>query len=134
MALHARIGLARELWPVNFFLIERIEDGPELRVRGAHFKNLANSNSGGNGQGNWLNVIPFEPPEGPNSEGTPSSAPANGPDRANHLHYNPYPNTGAPGQPNGCEAGNEKYAAGKTVIGNAAEVWGTTTRGQVKPK
>jgi virulence factor Mce-like protein len=98
------------------------------------FKNLANSNSEGNGQGNWLNVIPFEPPEGPNSEGTPSSAPANGPDRANHLHYNPYPNTGAPGQPNGCEGGNEKYVAGKTVIGNAAEVWGTTTRGQVKAK
>ena len=97
------------------------------------FQNLANSNSQGNSQGNWLNVVPFEPPEGPNSESGPSSAPANGP-AGNHLHFNPYPNTGAPGQPNGCEAGNEKYAAGKTVIGNAAEVWGTTTRGQVKPK
>jgi ABC-type transporter Mla subunit MlaD len=96
------------------------------------FKNLANSNSEGNGQGNWLNFIPFVPPEGPNSEAGPSSAPANGPSRENHLHYNPYPNTGAPGQPHGCEAGNEKYAAGKTVIGSAPEVWGTTTRGQVK--
>jgi virulence factor Mce-like protein len=96
------------------------------------FQNLSNSNSEGNGQGNWLNFIPFEPPEGPNSESSPASAPANGPNRANHLHFNPYPNTGAPGQPNGCEAGNEKYATGKTVIGNAAEVWGTTTRGQVK--
>jgi virulence factor Mce-like protein len=98
------------------------------------FKNLANSNSEGNGQGNWLNLIPFEPPEGPNSEASPSSAPANGPLTANHLHFNPYPNTGAPGQPNGCEAGNEKYVTGKTVIGNAPEVWGTTTRGQVKSK
>ena len=71
--------------------------------------------------------------KGPNSEGGPSSAPANGPRTSdNHLHFNPYPNTGAPGQPNGCEAGNEKYAPGKTVIGNAAEVWGTTTRGQVE--
>jgi phospholipid/cholesterol/gamma-HCH transport system substrate-binding protein len=92
------------------------------------FRNLANANSQGNGQGNWLNFITYEPPEGPNSESGPSSAPANGPDSANHLHFNPYPNTGAPGQPNGCEAGNEKYTAGKTVIGQAP-VWGTTTRG-----
>jgi ABC-type transporter Mla subunit MlaD len=98
------------------------------------FKNLANSNSEGNGQGNWLNFIPFEPPEGVNSEAGPSSAPANGSDRANHLHFNPYPNTEAPGQPNGCEAGNEKYLTGQTVIGNAADVWGTTTRGQVTSK
>jgi ABC-type transporter Mla subunit MlaD len=98
------------------------------------FKNLANSNSEGNGQGNWLNFITFEPPEGPNSESGPSSAPANGggPGRANHLHFNPFPNTGAPGQPNGCEAGNEKYLPGQTVIGQAPAVWGTTTRGQVK--
>jgi ABC-type transporter Mla subunit MlaD len=96
------------------------------------FKNLANSNSEGNGQGNWLNIISFEPPAGPNSEAGPSSAPANGPERSNHLHFNPYPNTGAPGQPNGCEAGNEKYVPGTTVIGQAPEVWGTTTRGQVK--
>ncbi|HEU4392851.1 MAG TPA: MlaD family protein [Solirubrobacterales bacterium] len=98
------------------------------------FKNLANSNSEGNGQGNWLNIISFEPPEGPNSESGPASAPANGPSRANHLHFNPYPNTGAPGQPNGCEAGNERYSPGRTVIGQAPEVWGTTTRGQVKGK
>lgn len=96
------------------------------------FKNLANSNSEGNGQGNWLNFISYEPPEGPNSEAGPSSAPANGPARSNHLHFNPYPNTAAPGQPRICEAGNEKYAPGRTVIGPAPEVWGTTTRGQVE--
>jgi virulence factor Mce-like protein len=96
-------------------------------------KNLANSNSSGNGQGNWLNFITFEPPEGPNSESGPSSAPANGPapHTANHLHFNPYPNTAAPGQSNGCEAGNEEYIPGKTVIGNTS-VFGTTTRGQVE--
>jgi ABC-type transporter Mla subunit MlaD len=96
------------------------------------FQNLANSNSEGNGQGNWLNFETWSAPEGPNNEGSPASAPANGPGRDNHVHFNPYPNTGAPGQPNGCEAGNEKYATGQTVIGNAAEVWGTTTRGQVE--
>ncbi len=94
------------------------------------FQNLANSSSEGNSKGRWLNFISYEPAEGPNSEGSPASAPANGPDRGNHLHFNPFPNTGAPGQPNGCEAGNEQYTPGKTVIGQAP-VFGTTTRGQV---
>jgi len=92
------------------------------------FSNLALSTGGGNDDGNWLSLISFTPPEGVNSEGGPSSAVANGPERGNHLHFNPYPNTGAPGQPNGCEAGNEKYLPGMTVIGQAP-VWGTDTRG-----
>jgi ABC-type transporter Mla subunit MlaD len=91
------------------------------------FRNLALSTGGGNSDGNWLNAITFNPPEGPNSEGTPSSSVANGPGRDNHLHYNPFPNTAAPNQPNVCEAGNEKYAAGETVIGPAKSLWGTAT-------
>src|SRR4029077_12225960 len=35
-----------------------------------------------------------------------------------HLHANPYPNVAGPGQPRLCEAGNENYLPGKTVIGN----------------
>jgi virulence factor Mce-like protein len=96
------------------------------------FGNLASSNSQGNDYGKWLNIIGFEPAEGPNSEGGQAAAPASGP-KDNHLHFNPYPQTGAPGQANVCEAGNEKYIPGKTVIGNGP-VWGTTTRGQVKKK
>jgi hypothetical protein len=92
------------------------------------FRNVANAASQGNSDGTWLNFISFAPPEGVNSESGQASVPANGPERANHLHYNPYPQTGGPGQENGCEAGNEKYQPGKTVIGNT-EVWGTTTRG-----
>jgi len=92
------------------------------------FRNLALSTGGGNSAGNWLNAITFNPPEEPNSEGAPSSTVANGPGRSNHLHYNPFPNTAAPGQPKGtCEAGNEKYAPGETVIGPAKNLWGTTT-------
>ncbi|HEX5416877.1 MAG TPA: MlaD family protein [Chloroflexota bacterium] len=105
------------------------------------FRNLALSTGGGNQYGHWLNAFTFAPPSeesnpvtgqpghvlGPNSEGTPSSAPANGPDRKNHLHYNPFPNTGAPGQPTSCEAGNEKFVKGQTIIGPAPEVWGTKT-------
>ena len=100
------------------------------------FQNLANANSQGNKYGKWLNILTYEAPEGPNSEGGPSSAPAagGGPDRKNYLHFNPFPNTGAPGQSRECEAGNEKYVTGQTVIGEAPEVWGETTRGQVDGK
>jgi virulence factor Mce-like protein len=94
------------------------------------FSQIANAASQGNGNGNWLQFISFAPPEGPNSESTFASAPANeAGDRENHLHYNPYPKTAAPGQGGVCEAGNEKYVQGETVIGNAPELWGTTTRG-----
>jgi virulence factor Mce-like protein len=97
------------------------------------FKQIANASSQGNSNGNWLQFISFAPPEGPNSESTIGGAPANDPkDRENHLHYNPYPKAAAPGQGNVCEAGNEKYVPGKTIIGNAPELWGTTTRGQVE--
>jgi len=93
------------------------------------FRQVANASSEGNGVGNWLNFISFAPPEGINAESGQAAAPANGPERANHLHYNPYPQTGAPGQERICEAGNEKYSPGKTVVGNAPEVWGNETRG-----
>lgn len=93
------------------------------------FREISNAASQGNSNGNWLQFVSFVPPEGPNSESTFASAPANGPERENHLHYNPYPQTAAPGQGKVCEAGNEKYIPGKTVIGHAPELWGTTTRG-----
>jgi virulence factor Mce-like protein len=96
------------------------------------FQFLANANSQGNSDGNWLQFVSFAPPEGPNSESTFASAPANDPDPKklkNHLHYNPYPQTAAPGQGNVCEAGNEKYVKGETIIGHSPELWGTTTRG-----
>lgn len=97
------------------------------------FSQIANAASQGNSDGNWLAFISFAPPEGPNSESSFASAPANDPkSRENHLHFNPYPKTAAPGQEGVCEAGNEKYVTGKTIIGNAPELWGTTTRGQVE--
>jgi virulence factor Mce-like protein len=103
------------------------------------FQNLAHANSQGNSQGKWLNLVSSDMPEGPNAESGPASAPANGGGtgtlaEGNYLHYNPFPQTGAPGQPHGCEAGNEKYLSGQMVIGNAPKVWKTTTRGQVKSK
>jgi ABC-type transporter Mla subunit MlaD len=96
------------------------------------FRNLANSSAESNGIGGWFNAIAFQAPEGPNSEGGPASAPANGPDRKNHLHSNPYPNTAAPGQPEECEAGNELYEKGVTRIGNTPRDDGTVTAEQSK--
>jgi phospholipid/cholesterol/gamma-HCH transport system substrate-binding protein len=94
------------------------------------FRNLANAFSEHNASANWLGAIGFEAPDGPNAEGAPASAPADGPAKKNHLHFNPYPNTAAPGQKRGCEAGNERYAIGKTVIGQAPETYAKTTSHQ----
>ena len=91
------------------------------------FQQLASAFGQGNGEGNWLSAISFEAPSGPNAESGPASAPANGPNLKNHLHYNPYPRTGQDGI---CEAGNERYTPGKTIIGHAPELWGKSTRNE----
>ncbi|MGH2952703.1 MAG: MlaD family protein [Solirubrobacterales bacterium] len=93
-------------------------------------ENLAGIFGDGNALGAWQRFIVFDVPKGPNSEGSPSSAPASGGgDGKNFLHVNPYPNTAAPGQPRECEAGNEPFLGGRTVIGNVPGNQGTATRG-----
>ena len=82
------------------------------------FRNVSSLLSEGDKNGTWQRFIIIATPQGPNNEGGPSSAPADGPSVENHLHTNPYPNTASPGQPKECEAGNEGYARGQTVIGN----------------
>jgi ABC-type transporter Mla subunit MlaD len=98
------------------------------------FRNVASLLSESIGVGTVGRAAALLAPDGPNNEGVAASAPANGPsvDHSggkvqgevgppldnNHLHYNPYPNVGGPGQPpNVCEAGNETYTRGKAVIG-----------------
>ena len=93
------------------------------------FRNVASLLSEGDPNGTWQRFIIIATPQGPNNEGGPSSAPANGPTQDNHLHTNPYPNTAAPGQPNECEAANEPYAAGQTVIGNVPGTQPARTEG-----
>jgi virulence factor Mce-like protein len=89
------------------------------------FRNLASTLSDGDAIGRWLRFMIVLPPEGANSEGGPAAAPADGPSADNHLHANPYPNEAAPGQPRECEAGNETYAQGRTMIGNVPGNQGT---------
>jgi len=104
------------------------------------FRNAASLLSDGDPNGTWQRFQVVAAPTvrgsgvyGPNNEALPSSAPADGPQRENHLHLNPYPNTAAPGQVRECEAGNEYFAAGETVIGNVPGNAGTKTSGQGGP-
>jgi phospholipid/cholesterol/gamma-HCH transport system substrate-binding protein len=93
-------------------------------------RNAASLLSEGDKNGTWQRFVIIATPQGPNNEGGPSSAPANGggPDpKANFLHSNPYPNVGAPGQPNECEAGNETYVAGRQALGNPPGNQGNNT-------
>jgi virulence factor Mce-like protein len=108
------------------------------------FRNVASLFAENIGVGTLARVLPVLSPGGPNAEGFPASAPANGPSvdhepallgkagevgkaiNDNHLHYNPYPNVAGPGQPKECEAGNEPYAVGQTVIGHVPGNVGTT--------
>jgi virulence factor Mce-like protein len=94
------------------------------------FRNIGSLLSEGDRNGTWQRFIIVAAPNGPNSEGTQASAPANGPTAENHLHTNPYPNTQAPGQPRECEAANETYIPGKTVLGNVPGTQQATTEGR----
>jgi virulence factor Mce-like protein len=96
-------------------------------------RNVANLETENVGVGTLARAGIVLSPTGANNEGYPSSAPANGPSeehaagsaaitdlKNNHVHANNYPNVAAPGQKQLCEAGNEAYAPGVPVIGNAA--------------
>jgi virulence factor Mce-like protein len=93
------------------------------------FRNIASVISEGDRNGTWQRFIIVATPTGPNGEGGPASAPANGPTVENHLHTNPYPNTAAPGQPRECEAGNEPFARGRTVVSNPPGTQRAATEG-----
>jgi phospholipid/cholesterol/gamma-HCH transport system substrate-binding protein len=100
------------------------------------FRNVSSSLSIGNPNATFQRFIVLAPPDAPNSEQSPSSAPANGGEGdligTNFLHFNPYPNTAAPGQVQECEAGNEKYIPGQIVIGNEPGNQGIVTEGQIQ--
>ncbi len=93
-------------------------------------RNVGGLASLGDGLGTWGRVIALNPLDAPNNEGSPSEGPASGPDEANFLHVNPYPNTAAPGQTKECESGNEPYLPGVNVFGNVPGNQGTTTEEQ----
>jgi ABC-type transporter Mla subunit MlaD len=89
------------------------------------FRNVASLLSEGDKNGTWQRFIILATPAGINSETTFATAPANGPTADNHLHVNPFPNTASPGETKECEAANERYLKGQTVIGNQPGNQGT---------
>jgi hypothetical protein len=97
------------------------------------FRNASFLLGEGDANGTWLRFVPIVTPQGPNNETGPSAAPSSGggPDQTNStrnfLHNNAYPNTAGPGQTPECEAANEKYQPGKTVIGNLPGSQGKVT-------
>src|SRR3712207_3571300 len=92
------------------------------------FRNIASLLSEGDNNGTWQRFIIVSAPLGPNNEGGPSDAPANGGGRDdNYLHSNPYPNTPGGGRTNECEAGNEPWLPGRKVVGNVPGNQGTDT-------
>ena len=104
------------------------------------FRNAASLLSDGDVNGTWQRFMVVAAPTqrssnvfGPNNEGLPSSGIADGPQVENHLHLTPYPNTAAPGQERECQAGNERYARGQTVVGDVPGNQGTKTDGQGGP-
>jgi virulence factor Mce-like protein len=132
----ARAGLSRLEQTMDVF-------GPAIRFIGPSqsvcnywtilFRNVASLTSIGVNGGRWQRISVFEPPTGPNNEGSLAAAAANGPtDNENFLHYNPYPNTAAPSQnPTECEAGNEPYLVRQQVIGNVPGNQGVVTDAQL---
>jgi ABC-type transporter Mla subunit MlaD len=92
------------------------------------FRNLASLEAESVGVGTLARAGFVLSPIGPNNEGFPSSAPANGPSTEplekgskaildnNHLHVNPYPQVAGPGQSPVCEAGNETYIPGQAQL------------------
>jgi virulence factor Mce-like protein len=91
------------------------------------FRNAASLLSEGDTNGTGQRFTIVAAPQGPDNEGGPSAAPADGPSQDNYLHSNPYPNTAGPGQTPECEAGNEPYTAGRQVIGNVPGNQGLST-------
>jgi ABC-type transporter Mla subunit MlaD len=92
------------------------------------FRNVASLLSEGDRNGTWQRFIIVGAPEGPNNEGGPSNAPANGgPSPNNYLHSNPYPNTPGSGRTDECEAGAEPWLKGRQVIGNVPGNQGKNT-------
>jgi virulence factor Mce-like protein len=104
------------------------------------FRNVASLQAENAGVGTLARAGIVIAPSGPNNEGYPSSAPANGPsiEKAfvgsnvivdnNHVHADPYPNVAGPGQPKLCEAANETYEKGKAVTGNLPAASVSTNR------
>jgi ABC-type transporter Mla subunit MlaD len=96
-------------------------------------RNLASSLSDNIGTGTVLRfVLVAIDNDVVGGEAAPSSTPytstsAAGGNKHGPLHFDPYPNTAAPGQPLECSAGKEPFSPNQAVIGNPTKNVGTAT-------
>ncbi len=93
------------------------------------FRNVSSLLSEGDKNGTWQRFIIVATPQGPNSEGGPSSAPANGPRRETTSTPTRTRTRRPRASRSECEAANEPYASGQTVIGNTPGRQQATTEG-----
>jgi virulence factor Mce-like protein len=112
-ALNELAGVLPQLGPAVNYLSAYQTNCNYIAIAG---RNVASTVSEGNASGNWLRFGAVIQP----TEMFPTATPAN------DLHFNPYPNAGAAGQPHECEAGNEPYLPGRR-LGNVPGNQGTTT-------
>jgi virulence factor Mce-like protein len=112
-ALNQLAGVLPQLRPAVEFLTAYQTNCNYVAIAG---RNLASTVSEGNASGNWLRFAAVVKP----SEMFPTATPAS------DLHFDPYPNAGAPGQPHECEAGNEPFLPG-LQLGNVPGNQGTKT-------
>jgi ABC-type transporter Mla subunit MlaD len=96
-------------------------------------RNLASSLSDNVGTGTVLRIVLVAIDNDiAGGEGGPSATPFTsnstaGGTQHGPLHFDPYPNTAAPGQPVECSAGKEPYSPATAAIGNPAKNVGTAT-------
>jgi hypothetical protein len=89
---------------------------------GIYWRNIASSLSEGDASGTWLRTQAITGSPEATADGKPAS----------DLHFNPYPNSAAPGETHECEAGNEPYKPGQ-AIGHADGNQGTKTEDTAPP-
>jgi virulence factor Mce-like protein len=118
-ALNQLAGVLPQLGPAVDYLSAYQTNCNYIAIAG---RNVASTVAEGNASGNWLRFGAVMQP----TEMFPTATPA--PD----LHFDPYPNAGAPGQPHECEAGNEPYLPGRR-LGNVPGNQGTKTE-QTSPQ
>ena len=76
------------------------------------FRNVSSLLSEGDANGTWQRFIIIATPQGPNNEGGPSSAPANGPTRGQPPAHEPVPEHGGAGPAEGVRGGQRAVHRG----------------------
>ena len=92
------------------------------------FRNIASLLSDGDANGTWQRFIIVAAPQGPNNEGGPRVQARRRAQRRQLPAHEPVPEHERARPAGECEAGNEEYLPGRTVIGNVPGTQSQTTQ------